>query len=174
MRLLEEGIRSYVILPLNARGRSIGVLALGLARRAGPTTTTAVARVQPLADSVALAFENVRLFQKTRELSITDEVTPLYNFRFFHQILERELKLVDRYKSVLSLIFVDLDRFKPINDQLRPPARQPRAARGRLPAARRRARDRLSGPLRRRRVRGDPAPDRRRGRRACWPRSCAR
>jgi hypothetical protein len=66
---------------------------------------------------VALAFENVRLFQRTRELSITDEVTPLYNFRHFHQILDRELKLVDRYESVLSLVFVDLDRFKPINDQ---------------------------------------------------------
>ena len=59
--------------------------------------------MQPLADAVALALENVRLFQKTRELSITDEVTPLYNYRFFHQILDRELKLVDRYKSVLSL-----------------------------------------------------------------------
>ncbi len=116
MRLLEEGIRSYVILPLNSRGRGIGVLCLGSVRASAYDETT-VAHVQPLADSVALAFENVRLFQKTRELSITDEVTPLYNFRFFHQILERELKLVDRYRSVLSLIFVDLDRFKPINDQ---------------------------------------------------------
>jgi diguanylate cyclase (GGDEF)-like protein len=116
MRLLEEGIRSYVILPLNSRGRSIGVLCLGSARTAAYDEAT-LQHVQPLADSVALAFENVRLFQKTRELSITDEVTPLYNFRFFHQILDRELKLVDRYKSVLSLIFVDLDRFKPINDQ---------------------------------------------------------
>jgi len=70
-----------------------------------------------VADAVALALENVRLFQKTRELSITDEVTPLFNFRHFHQILARELKLVDRYKSVLALIFIDLDRFKPINDQ---------------------------------------------------------
>jgi diguanylate cyclase (GGDEF)-like protein len=116
MRLLEEGIRSYVILPLNSRGRSIGVLALGSAQ-SGAYDDESVTDVQPLADSVALAFENVRLFQKTRELSITDEVTPLYNFRFFHQILDRELKLVDRYKSMLSLIFLDLDRFKPINDQ---------------------------------------------------------
>jgi len=116
MRLLEEGIRSYVILPLNSRGRGIGVLALGSTRSEAYDEAT-LAHVQPLADSVALAFENVRLFQKTRELSISDEVTPLYNFRFFHQILDRELKLVDRYKSVLSLIFVDLDRFKPINDQ---------------------------------------------------------
>jgi diguanylate cyclase (GGDEF)-like protein len=59
----------------------------------------------------------VRLFQRTRELSISDEVTPLYNFRFFHTMLTRELKLVDRYQSVLSLIFLDLDNFKPINDQ---------------------------------------------------------
>jgi diguanylate cyclase (GGDEF)-like protein len=105
-----------VILPLNSRGRSIGVLALGSAQ-SGAYDEESVTGVQPLADSVALAFENVRLFQKTRELSITDEVTPLYNFRFFHQILDRELKLVDRYRSMLSLIFLDLDRFKPINDQ---------------------------------------------------------
>jgi len=116
MRLLEDGIRSYVLLPLNSRGRSIGILALG-SESSGSYDDSTLARLQPLADAVALAFENVRLFQKTRELSITDEVTPLYNFRHFHQILDRELKLVDRYRSVLSLIFVDLDRFKPINDQ---------------------------------------------------------
>lgn len=116
MRLLEEGTRSYVLLPLNARGRSIGVV--GLASNESATFDEAtLQRLAPLAESVALAFDNVRLFQKTRELSITDEVTPLYNFRFFHQILDRELKLVDRYGSELALIFVDLDRFKPINDQ---------------------------------------------------------
>jgi diguanylate cyclase (GGDEF)-like protein len=116
MRLLEEGIRSYVLLPLRSGGRGIGVLALG-SSRVGTYDETTLVRLQPLADSVALSLENVRLFQRTRELSITDELTPLYNARFFRQILERELKLVDRYNSVLSLIFVDLDRFKPINDK---------------------------------------------------------
>ena len=116
MRLLEEGIRSYVLMPLNSRGRSIGVLALG-SRSDGAYDESTLARMEPLADSVALALENVRLFQKTRELSITDEVTPLYNHRFINQIIDRELKLVDRYRSVLTLIFIDLDRFKPINDR---------------------------------------------------------
>jgi diguanylate cyclase (GGDEF)-like protein len=116
MRLLDDGVRSYVLLPLNSRGRSIGVLALG-SQKSGTYDDASLARLQPLADSVALAFENVRLFQRTRELSITDEITPLYNFRHFHQILDRELKLVDRYRSELSLVFVDLDRFKPINDK---------------------------------------------------------
>lgn len=116
MRLLEEGLRSYVLIPLSSRERAIGVLALGSSQTAAFDDHT-LARLQPLADAVALAFENVRLFQKTRELSITDEVTPLHNFRYFHQALERELKLVNRYGSTLSLLFVDLDRFKPINDQ---------------------------------------------------------
>ena len=116
MRLLDEGLRSYVLFPLSSRDRAIGVLALG-STRDGAFDEKTLARLQPLADAVALAFENVRLFQKTRELSITDEVTPLYNLRYFHQALDRELKLVNRYGSTLSLIFVDLDHFKPINDQ---------------------------------------------------------
>jgi diguanylate cyclase (GGDEF)-like protein len=116
MRLLEEGLRSYVIFPLTSRERAIGVVALG-STRVGTFGEETLARLQPLADAVAVAFENVRLFQKTREMSITDEVTPLHNFRYFHQALDRELKLVNRYGSTLSLLFVDLDRFKPINDQ---------------------------------------------------------
>ncbi len=116
MHLLEDGLRSYALFPLSSRARAIGVLALG-ASRVGAFDEGTLARLQPLADAVALAFENVRLYQKTRELSITDEVTPLYNFRHFHQALDRELKLVHRYGGALSLLFVDLDRFKPINDQ---------------------------------------------------------
>jgi diguanylate cyclase (GGDEF)-like protein len=116
MRLLEDGLRSYALFPLTSRDRAIGVLALGSCRD-GAFDEGTLARLQPLADAVALAFENVRLFQKTRQLSITDEITPLHNFRYFHQALDRELKLVNRYGSVLSLLFVDLDRFKPINDQ---------------------------------------------------------
>lgn len=115
MRLLDEGLRSCMLLPLLARGRVSGVLALASAEPRA-YDEGALARLQPVANSVALALDNVRLFQKTREQSITDELTPLYNSRFFHQMLDRELKLVDRYESVLSLIFIDLDRFKPVND----------------------------------------------------------
>ena len=115
MKLLEEGLHSYVLLPLRSGARTIGVLAIG-SQADQAFEESALARLQPLADSVALAFENVRLLQKTREMSITDEVTPLFNFRHFHQSLDRELKLVKRHGGVLSLLFIDLDRFKPIND----------------------------------------------------------
>lgn len=115
MKLLEDGIRSYVILPLVARGKSLGVVALG-SRRAEAFETETLVRLQPLISHLALAFDNVHLMQRMRDLSITDEVTPLFNHRFFHQMLERELKFSDRYKSVVSIAFIDLDRFKPIND----------------------------------------------------------
>ena len=137
------------------------MLALGSCQT-GAFDDATLARLQPLADAVALAFENVRLFQKTRELSITDEVTPLHNFRYFHQALERELKLVNRYGGDAVAA---VHRPRPLQaDQrpVRPPARQPHAARGRLPDPRRGARDRHPGALRRRRVRGDPAADGRR------------
>ncbi len=116
MRLLESDIRSYVLLPLGARDYTAGVIALG-SRQPGAYDEATIDRLQPLINAIALNLEHVRLLQRSQEQSITDEVTPLYNLRFFHQTLDRELKMVDRYKSILSLVFADLDRFKPINDQ---------------------------------------------------------
>ena len=172
MRLLEEGLRCYALFPLSSRERAIGVLAIGSCQ-GGAFDEATLARLQPLADAVALALENVRLFQKTRELSITDEVTPLHNFRYFHQALERELKLVNRYGGSLSLLFVDLDRFKPINDQYGH-LRGSRTLRevGFLIRAAVRETD-IPRALRRRRVRGDPAADRRRLGQGARRRSCA-
>lgn len=115
MKLLEDGIRSYVILPLVARGKALGVVALG-AKQANAFETETLVRLQPLISHLALAFDNVHLMQRMRELSITDEVTPLFNHRFFHQMLEREVKFCDRYKTQVSIVFIDLDKFKPIND----------------------------------------------------------
>src|SRR3972149_295321 len=60
MRLLEEGLRSYVLLPLSSRGQAIGVLALG-STQGGAFDESTLARLQPLAGAVALAFENARL-----------------------------------------------------------------------------------------------------------------
>ena len=115
MKLLEDGIRSYVVLPLVARGKSLGVVALA-SKEADAFETETLLRLQPLISHLALAFDNVHLMQRMRDLSITDEVTPLFNHRFFHQMLERELKFSDRYKSQVSIAFIDLDHFKPIND----------------------------------------------------------
>lgn len=115
MPLLEDGIRSYAAVPLAVRGKTLGVIALGSQKPGGYDADTLV-RLEPLIAHLALAFDNLHLVTKLREMSITDEVTPLFNHRFFHQMLERELKMCDRYKGQCSIVFIDLDRFKPIND----------------------------------------------------------
>ena len=65
----------------------------------------------------ALTIENARLFAKVEEMAIRDTLTGLYNRRYFQQILDYELNRAKRYHQSLSLIFIDLDHFKEINDQ---------------------------------------------------------
>ena len=111
----EDGIRSYIILPLESRGKVVGTFGLG-SRRAGTYSKRDLPLLGQLSKQISVAIENVKLYAQTKENSILDDVSSLFNFRYFHQALDRELKLVARHRSRLSLIFIDLDRFKLIND----------------------------------------------------------
>ncbi len=55
---------------------------------------------------------------KLKDMTITDEKTSLYNFRYFYKKLQEEFKRAKRYETCLSLIMLDLDDFKEINDRL--------------------------------------------------------
>ncbi|MEA3543586.1 MAG: diguanylate cyclase [Thermodesulfobacteriota bacterium] len=69
-----------------------------------------------LCDQVALGFENSCRYQDAQELMYTDDLTGLYNHRFLHISLSREIRRSQRYGLQFSLLFLDLDRFKEIND----------------------------------------------------------
>lgn len=56
--------------------------------------------------------------KRLRELSITDSLTGLFNQRYFHVYLSREMARAERYKRSLSLICLDLDHFKQCNDEM--------------------------------------------------------
>lgn len=64
----------------------------------------------------ALTIENAKLFAKVEEMALRDTLTGLYNRRYFNQILDYELNRAKRYHQPLSLVFIDLDHFKDIND----------------------------------------------------------
>jgi diguanylate cyclase (GGDEF)-like protein len=70
-----------------------------------------------IADYAAIAIENARNFQRVQELTVTDDVTSLYNSRFLHEVLDHELSRAARYKTELSVVFLDLDHFKSVNDE---------------------------------------------------------
>jgi diguanylate cyclase (GGDEF)-like protein len=69
-----------------------------------------------IADYAAIAIENARNFMRISELVITDDLTGLYNDRYLHTLIEEEIERVRRFGGKLSLIFIDLDFFKKIND----------------------------------------------------------
>lgn len=69
-----------------------------------------------VASELVVAVENSRLYRLTKRLAITDELTDLFNYRFLQQRLDDEIGRAERYGKRLSLIMLDLDDFKRIND----------------------------------------------------------
>lgn len=65
---------------------------------------------------VAVAIENVNFFKELQYLTITDPLTGIHNFRYFTQSLEYEIKRLTRYPRQMSLMMMDIDKFKSYND----------------------------------------------------------
>jgi diguanylate cyclase (GGDEF)-like protein len=108
--------RSLMCAPLISRGRTIGVVQV-VNRTGGRFTRSDLAILLTLVDPCAIAIENAFLFQKAEQLTITDDLTKLYNSRYLNHFLHRELKRCRRHSIPLSVVFLDLDGFKGINDQ---------------------------------------------------------
>ena len=108
-----------VAFPLVCRGRTIGAL-VGMDRRAAkhdPKLNAAThAALEAAIEPGAIALENALRVRRAEALSVTDDLTSLYNSRYLAQVLRREAKRASRSGRPLSLLFVDLDGFKAIND----------------------------------------------------------
>lgn len=78
--------------------------------------------INVVAAQCATAFENTLLRRQTELLTVTDEMTGLYNFRYFTIKLSEEITRCARYGHTLSLIMIDIDRFKEFNDTFGHPA----------------------------------------------------
>ena len=108
--------RSILCVPLMSKEKILGVIELinkvdrsGFDRHDLELVTT-------LAGYGAIAIENARLYEKAEELAITDDTTQIPNMRYFYHILNREVARARRRNSSLSLLFIDLDKFKLVND----------------------------------------------------------
>jgi diguanylate cyclase (GGDEF)-like protein len=106
---------SYFHIPLTSHKKVMAVLII-----AGPSTP-AFRRDTPVilnlvGNELTMILDNARLYDDAKRMAITDGLTRIYNHRFFQELLEKEFKRSNRYKSFFSLIMLDIDFFKRIND----------------------------------------------------------
>jgi diguanylate cyclase (GGDEF)-like protein len=105
--------------PLRCRARTIGALVVAERQAASqvPHLTPAVGQLLgAMLEGPAQALDNALRLQRSEALSVTDDLTQLYNSRYLNQVLRREAKRASRSGRPLSLVFLDLDGFKGVND----------------------------------------------------------
>jgi diguanylate cyclase (GGDEF)-like protein len=112
-----NGVFSTLEVPMVARGKVHGLLMLAIDSRDGTEELQAIKRIaRALADSVSLALANISLQERLRTQSLRDPLTGLYNRRYMEDALDRYTSLAERDGSPLSVLMIDLDHFKKLND----------------------------------------------------------
>jgi diguanylate cyclase (GGDEF)-like protein/putative nucleotidyltransferase with HDIG domain len=108
--------QASIVLPLRVMNKVIGVL--NLDRLGGNTySEEEFELVKPFANLAAIAIENASLYEKSQLRAVTDPLTGLYNHGHFQEALEHEVRRCERYGERFSLLMMDLDHFKGVNDR---------------------------------------------------------
>jgi len=106
---------SFLCVPLRAKGRIVGALNLNRAAVAA-FSPQEIRLAEAIAAQAGLAIANARLYQQTLELSYTDPLTGIPNRRHLFARLEQELSRSLRFGDELTVLMIDLDLFKQVND----------------------------------------------------------
>jgi diguanylate cyclase (GGDEF)-like protein len=118
--LIEEGVN--LIAPIISKNQIKGLIAIGQKMNREMFSRPEQELFSLLTHFISVAFSNSVLYQKMEQISITDELTGLYNYRYFKKRLEDEIMRSRRYKHNLALVLFDVDHFKNYNDTLGHPA----------------------------------------------------
>jgi diguanylate cyclase (GGDEF)-like protein len=109
--------RSILAVPLKRSGGVLGVL--GLYDTADPNgfDDADLETLRTFSAQATVAIDNVLLHQEAQRLSITDGLTGLWNYRYFTMNFAKEIERAARFHRPLSLLLLDLDKFKAVNDR---------------------------------------------------------
>jgi diguanylate cyclase (GGDEF)-like protein len=114
----QQGAETVLEIPMIARGEIVGLFQLFADGPDADARLRAVADLgQALADGMSLALANMALREKLRNQALRDPLTGLYNRRYMEDILQRFVRLAERENREISLMMMDLDHFKRLNDE---------------------------------------------------------
>ena len=102
-------------IPMMAQGEALGVLYLS-SLETGTLTPAKQQLATTVAEHIALAMANLKLRETLQNQSVRDALTGLFNRRYMEESLKREMQRCDRKQQPLSIVMIDVDRFKRFND----------------------------------------------------------
>ena len=114
--LLEEGVRSLIALPLISEKGPVGILYIDDFKPRAFNTSVLEA-LKLLASQAVIAIQKQQTFEKIKSLSIRDPLTGLYNRHYLNEIIISEMERSFRLRHPLSIILIDVDYFKSVNDR---------------------------------------------------------
>jgi diguanylate cyclase (GGDEF)-like protein len=106
--------RTMLCVPMISQGEVLGLLVASVP--AGPDAVQDQAAATAISEQLALGTSNINLREVLRRQSTVDELTGLYNRRYFDETLRRELFRAERKRAALAIVMIDLDHFKRMND----------------------------------------------------------
>ena len=109
-----QPVKSVIVVPLIAQKQEFGWFCVFTARE--ELASAEMDFLGLFAKQIEMAITIADLFQAVREQAVTDALTGLYNRRYFEEALEKEVQRAKRQKQPFSIIGIDLDYLKKIND----------------------------------------------------------
>lgn len=109
-------MKSFLGVPLRIRGKNLGNLYVTEKTNGQPFSEEDEALLVMIGRDASIALDNARLYEETRRLANTDSLSGLYNRRYFEEQLRKELDRSERYRRSFSLMILDINHFKQIND----------------------------------------------------------
>jgi diguanylate cyclase (GGDEF)-like protein len=105
------------ILPLTLAGKPLGMLGIV------PKDTESFQKgkeelMSTVSNILAMSLENAQEYHRLKEMAVTDGLTGIYNRKGFRDFIQREFQRARRYGKALSLVMIDVNGLKPINDSL--------------------------------------------------------
>ena len=111
-----DNVKSSLFIPLKNKNELAGAVVFFDTERIGSFGREALRVATFLTEHASTALENAMLYSQAKILTITDDLTNVFNYRYLNNILDRELVRAQRLNSSMSVLFLDLDSFIDVND----------------------------------------------------------
>ncbi len=110
------GFGSFIVAPLAKGQKAIGFFILLSRKPKEDFSDKDLLNASFIADHASTAYENAEKYADAKGIAFIDSLTNLYNAKYLDLVLDKEIKRADRLRMPVTVLFLDLDNFKNVND----------------------------------------------------------